>query len=153
MIRYTKLYDGAGDLTQGHIGDAGWDIRAANYTSLYPGQTTKVATGIALEIPDGWAVLMLPRSGLASKHGITLVNSPGLIDSGYRGEVFAIMHKLDEEPKSHVGSPTSYKIEQGERIAQLVPFRTERMPFQCIEFDRFNTDTERGVGGLGSTGR
>ncbi len=144
MIRYAKLYAGAGDLTQGHPGDAGWDIRAAHFNRLYPGQTAKVATGIALEIPDGWAVLMLPRSGLAAQHGITLVNAPGLIDSGYRGEVFAIMNKLDEG---------WYDIQPGERIAQLVPIRTEKMQFVNIDFASFSTDTSRGVGGLGSTGR
>jgi dUTP pyrophosphatase len=124
-----------------HPGDAGLDLRSAVDVSVGPGQRAMIPTGIAVAIPDGHAGLVLPRSGLASKLGLTLVNSPGLIDAGYRGEVVCAVVNLDDSDK--------VEIHVGNRIAQLVivalpdvtPRWTETLP-----------PSHRGEGGFGSTG-
>ena len=120
---------------------AGLDITAAEELSLEPGQRHAVATGFAIEIPHGYEVQVRPRSGLAIKHGITCLNTPGTIDSDYRGEVKIILINLGQEP---------FAIRRGERIAQLVPAPVLRAHF--IEV-RELADTARGSGGFGSTGR
>jgi len=108
---------------------------------LEPGQRTMVPTGIAVAIPPGFAGFVLPRSGLAARHGIALVNSPGLIDSGYRGEVTVVMINTDRaEP---------FRIRRGDRIAQLVIQRVEEV--KLVEVPDLD-DTSRGDGGFGSTG-
>ena len=140
LIGYQKLHPDA-HLAYAHVGDAGIDICAVEDVILFPGDVQAVSTGIALEIPDGWAVLVVPRSGLAAKHGVTVVNAPGLIDSGYKGEVKVILSTI---AKHH------YPIYKGDRIAQLVPIRTP--VFDIAEVKDVGT-SERGVGGLGSTGR
>jgi dUTP pyrophosphatase len=120
---------------------AGLDVCAAEDLVLEPGQRHAVATGFAIEIPDGYEVQVRPRSGLALKHGITCLNTPGTIDSDYRGEVKVILANLGDEP---------FPIRRGERIAQLVPAPVLRANF--VEARKLE-DTARGSGGFGSTGR
>jgi dUTP pyrophosphatase len=122
--------------------DAGWDLRAAQAAMIPPGGRASVGTGIAVAIPEGHAGLVLPRSGLAARHGIALVNAPGLIDAGYRGEVKAILHNTDgREP---------VVVEPGMRIAQLVLVPLPSV--QLVEVAEL-PQSERGAGGLGSSGR
>lgn len=119
----------------------GLDICAAEELRLAPGQRHAVATGFAIEIPRGYEVQVRPRSGLAAKHGITCLNTPGTIDSDYRGEVKVILINLGQEP---------FDIGRGERIAQLVPAPVLRADFtEASELG----ETARGSGGFGSTGR
>jgi dUTP pyrophosphatase len=120
---------------------AGLDITSAEQLTLQPGQRHAVATGFAIEIPHGYEVQVRPRSGLALKHGITCLNTPGTIDSDYRGEIKVILINLGHEP---------FHIRRGERIAQLVPAPVLRADF--IEANELS-ETERGSGGFGSTGR
>ena len=122
-------------------GAAGLDVVAAESLTLGPGERHAVATGFALAIPEGYEVQVRPRSGLALKHGITCLNTPGTIDSDYRGEVKVILANLGDAP---------FEIVRGERIAQLVPAPVQRATF--AEEDALS-DTERGAGGFGSTGR
>jgi len=119
----------------------GLDVAAAEDLTLQPGRRHAVATGFAIEIPRGYEVQVRPRSGLAARHGVTVLNTPGTIDSDYRGEVKVILVNLGEEP---------FEIRRGERIAQLVPAPVLRADF--IEV-RELAETERGSGGFGSTGR
>jgi dUTP pyrophosphatase len=122
-------------------GAAGLDVVAAEEVTLAPGQRHAVATGFAIAIPDGYEVQVRPRSGLALKHGITCLNTPGTIDHDYRGEVKVILANLGHEP---------FEVRRGDRIAQLVPARVSRAAFREVrELD----GTERGKGGFGSTGR
>ena len=124
-----------------HPGDAGLDLRAAADVDVGPGERAMVSTGVAVAIPEGHAGLVLPRSGLASKRGLTLVNAPGLIDAGYRGEVICAVVNLDRtEP---------VKIATGDRIAQLVIVAVPGV--EPIWADELSPST-RGEGGFGSTG-
>ena len=124
-----------------YVGDAGVDLRATCDDILKPFERKLVPCGIAVAIPSGYAGFVLPRSGLAIKHGVSLVNAPGLIDSNYRGEIQAILVNLD--PQSEVA------IKRGDRIAQLVVMRVPDAAFDvCAELP----DTERGAGGFGSSG-
>src|SRR3954466_1897440 len=120
---------------------AGLDVCAAEELVLQPGQRHAVATRFAIEIPHGYEVQVRPRSGLALKHGITCLNTPGTIDSDYRGEVKVILADLGQEP---------FEIRRGERIAQLVP--ASLLQARIAEVDALG-DTARGAGGFGSTGR
>ena len=122
-------------------GAAGLDVVAAEDVDLAPGARHAVATGFALAIPDGYEVQVRPRSGLALKHGITCLTTPGTIDSDYRGEVKVILANLGQEP---------FRVVRGERIAQLVPAEVTRATLN--EVDTLDA-TVRGVGGFGSTGR
>ncbi len=108
----SRLNDDAVLPTRAHDGDAGLDLYACESAHIGPGERWSVGTGVAVEIPDGHAGLVLPRSGLAKKHGITLVNAPGLIDSGYRGELRVLL--LNTDPAD------IFRVEPGDRIAQLV---------------------------------
>lgn len=124
-----------------HPGDAGADLVASHGVTLAPGERAMVATGLSIALPDGFAAFVMPRSGLAAKHGVGLVNSPGTIDAGYRGEISVVLINTDHT--------TSFTIEPGDRIAQLVI-----MP---VATARFITVSElpgaaRGAGGFGSTG-
>src|SRR5947199_3781998 len=111
-FRFRRLTETAKAPLRAHPGDAGCDLFAAEAARLEPGDRASVGTGIAVEIPDGSAGLVLPRSGLAARHGIAIVNAPGLIDAGYRGEVRVLLLNTDRsEP---------FEIEPGDRIAQLV---------------------------------
>ena len=124
-----------------HPGDAGADLVAAEDAELAPGQRAKVRTGIAVAIPEGYVGLVHPRSGLAARLGVTVLNAPGTVDAGYRGEILVIL--VNHDPAGTV------KISRGDRIAQLVVQRVERASFHVVdELD----DTSRGAGGHGSTG-
>jgi dUTP pyrophosphatase len=120
---------------------AGLDVVAAEELTLEPGQRHAVATGFAIAIPQGYEVQVRPRSGLALKHGITCLNTPGTIDSDYRGEVKVILANLGGEP---------FEVRRGERIAQLVPAPVLGAEFREVEV---LGETSRGAGGFGSTGR
>jgi dUTP pyrophosphatase len=122
-------------------GDAGLDLSACERIELAPGERTVVGTGLAVAIPDGYAGFVQPRSGLADRHGITIVNAPGLIDSGYRGELKVILLNTDRaEP---------FVVEPGMRIAQLVVMEVPEV--ELVELDELPA-TERGVRGHGSSG-
>jgi dUTP pyrophosphatase len=120
---------------------AGLDIASAEDLTLEPGERHAFATGFSIETPLGYEVQVRPRSGLAIKHGITCLNTPGTIDSDYRGEVKVILINLGHEP---------FEVRRGERIAQLVPAPLLRADFVEVEA---LAETERGAGGFGSTGR
>ena len=128
--------------SRAHEGDAGLDLYASEAAHIGPGERWSVATGVAVEIPAGHAGLVLPRSGLARKHGISVVNAPGLIDSGYRGEISVLL--LNTDPAE------TFRVEVGDRIAQLLlaPI-AEIEPVATDEL----TDSARGEGGFGSSGR
>jgi dUTP pyrophosphatase len=122
-------------------GAAGLDVVAAENLTLAPGERHAVATGFAIAIPEGFEVQVRPRSGLALKHGITCLNTPGTIDHDYRGEVKVILANLGSEP---------FEVKRGERIAQLVPALVTKAHFsEVVEL----AETSRGAGGFGSTGR
>jgi dUTP pyrophosphatase len=124
-----------------HPGDAGADLFAAEDAELTPGGRAAVRTGIAVAIPQGYVGLVHPRSGLAARLGVTVLNAPGTVDAGYRGEILVIL--VNHDPVNTV------KISRGDRIAQLVVQRVERAVF--LEVDELD-DTARGAGGHGSTG-
>jgi dUTP pyrophosphatase len=141
-LRFRRLSDAAQAPAQAHDGDAGYDLHAAEAATIAPGERASIGTGISVAIPDGHAGLVIPRSGLAARHGISVVNAPGLIDSGYRGEVRVLLLNTDRsEP---------FTVQPGDRIAQLVLVAVETPELEeAEELD----DTARGVGGFGSTGR
>ncbi len=124
-----------------HPGDAGADLRCTEDFRLAPGQRRLVGTGVAVALPDGYAAFVHPRSGLAARHGVTLVNAPGTVDAGYRGEIKVCL--LNTDPEQAVS------FTRGDRIAQLVVQRVEHAVFR--EVDDLG-DSERGAGGYGSTG-
>ena len=126
-----------------HAGDAGYDLRSVEEVDLAPGERALVRTGISVAIPDGYAGLVLPRSGLAVRHGISLVNTPGLIDSGYRGEIQVPLINHDRHE--------TFRIEKGTRIAQLVLVRAAAAAFTEVESLESSSDG-RGEGGFGSSG-
>jgi dUTP pyrophosphatase len=126
-----------------HLGDAGYDLRSVQRADLAPGARALVRTGISIAIPEGYAGLVLPRSGLAVKHGISLVNTPGLIDSGYRGEIRVPLINHDRKE--------TFLIEEGTRIAQLVLVRAAAAFFAEVEFLESAADG-RSEGGFGSSG-
>ncbi len=127
--------------TYAHPGDAGADLCSRIDATLAPGQRLAVPTGVALALPDGYAAFVMPRSGLALRSGIGLVNSPGTIDAGYRGEISVVLVNLD--PAAH------FELRRGDRVAQLVLQRVERARFVVV--DRL-PGSVRGAGGFGSTG-
>jgi dUTP pyrophosphatase len=137
-----KLKDEAIAPTRAHAGDAGLDLYACESAHLGPGERWGVGTGVAVEIPEGHAGLVLPRSGLAREHGITLVNSPGLIDAGYRGELRVLLMNTDPAE--------IFRVEPGDRIAQLVI--TPIALAEPVETSALG-DSARGEGGFGSSGR
>jgi dUTP pyrophosphatase len=125
-----------------HPGDAGADLYAVEDVELQPGERAVIGTGVAIALPDGYAAFVHPRSGLAAKHGITLVNAPGTVDAGYRGEIRVTLINTDaKEP---------FRLQRGERVAQLVVQRVERAAF--YEVERL-PGSVRGANGFGSTGR
>jgi dUTP pyrophosphatase len=137
-----KLIDGAVLPSRAHAGDAGLDLYAVEAAHIGPGERWSVGTGVAVEIPAGHGGLVLPRSGLARDHGISLVNAPGLIDSGYRGEVRVLL--LNNDPAE------TFRVASGDRIAQLaiVPIALAE-PVEVASL----ADSARGEGGFGSSGR
>ena len=124
-------------------GAAGADLCSAEAgaVEIAPGQRVALATGLVIEIPDGFEVQVRPRSGLAARHGLTVINAPGTIDSDYRGEVMVLLVNLGEERVT---------VDRGDRIAQMVVAPVTRVEF--VESEHVN-DTDRGAGGFGSTGR
>jgi dUTP pyrophosphatase len=123
-----------------YAGDAGLDLAACERVELSPGARATVGTGLAVAIPDGYAGFVQPRSGLAARHGITIVNTPGLVDSGYRGELRVILLNTDRAE--------TFVVERGMRIAQLVVVPTPE--FELLEVDEL-PESERGVRGFGSS--
>jgi dUTP pyrophosphatase len=138
----SKLNDEATLPSRAHEGDAGLDLYACEAAHIGPGERWSIGTGIAVEIPEGHAGFVLPRSGLAREHGIALVNSPGLIDSGYRGEVRVLL--LNTDPAE------GFRIEPGDRIAQLVV--APIVLAEPVESEALG-ESARGDGGFGSSGR
>ena len=136
-----RLVPGAELPSRAHDDDAGLDLCAAEPATIGPGERAAVGTGVAVEIPPGHAGLVLPRSGLALKHGIALVNAPGLIDAGYRGEIRVLLLNTDREH--------AFDIEPRDRIAQLLVVAfAPAVPLEVSELG----ETARGIGGFGSTG-
>lgn len=124
-----------------HPGDAGADLRAVEAVRLEPGERALVGTGVSIALPDGFAAFVVPRSGLATKHGITIVNSPGTVDAGYRGEIKVTLLNTDaREP---------YEVAAGDRIAQLIVMPVTRARFVPVET---LPGSARGEGGFGSSG-
>jgi dUTP pyrophosphatase len=143
QVPFRRLVPEAGMPERAHLGDAGYDLRSVERVDLAPGSRALVRTGISVAIPEGYAGLVLPRSGLAARHGISLVNTPGLIDSGYRGEIQVPLINHDRQE--------TFLIEEGTRIAQLVLVRVASASFAEVEFLESATDG-RGEGGFGSSG-
>jgi dUTP pyrophosphatase len=140
-LRVRRLDPAARLPTRAYEGDAGLDLYALEPAEIPPGERASVRTGIAIEIPPGQAGLVLPRSGLAARHGIALVNAPGLIDAGYRGEVQVLLLNTDRD--------ATFMVAAGERIAQLVLVQIETPEVTEVEELELS---ERGAGGFGSSG-
>jgi len=140
-ILLTQLDPGLPVPGYAHPGDAGVDLYAAQELVVTPGERVLVPTGIAIALPDGYAAFVHPRSGLAIKHGLTVVNAPGTIDAGYRGEIQVGLVNVDREQ--------AVTIRRGDRIAQLVVQRVEGARFHVVET---LPGSARGSGGFGSTG-
>ena len=141
-LRFRLLSPGATLPTRAHEGDAGLDLYAAEPARIGPGERASVGTGVAVALPPGSAGLVVPRSGLAARHGIALVNAPGVIDAGYRGELRVLLLNTDPEE--------SFAVAPGDRIAQLLVVRVDLLaPVAVAELDQ----SERGNGGFGSSGR
>ncbi len=142
-VPFRRLRAEALEPTRAHAGDAGYDLRSVEDVSLPPGGRALVRTGISLAIPQGYAGLVLPRSGLAMRHGVAPVNTPGLIDSGYRGEIMVPLINHDREE--------TFRVEETMRVAQLVLVRAGEAAFEEVELLEAGTDG-RGEGGFGSSG-
>jgi dUTP pyrophosphatase len=142
QLRVAKLREEATLPTRAHPDDAGLDLYSCEPAHIGPGERWSVATGIGIEVPEGHAGLVLPRSGLAREHGIALVNAPGLIDSGYRGELQVLL--LNTDPAE------TFRIEPGDRIAQLL-IAPIALP-EPVEVESL-TESVRGRAGFGSSGR
>ncbi len=140
QVNFTRLDTELPSPAQAHIGDAAVDLHCRDGLTLYPGDRAAVATGIAVAIPTGYAGLVLPRSGHAKSHGVGVVNGPGLIDSGYRGEVTVLLI-------NHGKDPVTFR--RGDRIAQLAIVPVP--PVEFVEVDELD-ETIRGDDGFGSTG-
>jgi dUTP pyrophosphatase len=143
QVPFRRLVPEAGSPERAHLGDSGYDLRSVEKVDLAPGARALVRTGISVAIPKGYAGFVLPRSGLAIRHGISLVNTPGLIDSGYRGEIQVPLINHDRQE--------TFLIEAGTRIAQLVLLRATAAIFSEVEFLDATTDG-RGESGFGSSG-
>jgi dUTP pyrophosphatase len=141
QLRIRRIDPGLPVPTYAHDGDAGLDLYAAKSVTLAPGQRSLIPTGIAIELPEGYAGFVQPRSGRALREGLTLVNTPGLIDSHFRGEIQVIAINLDTDASLTVG--------YGDKVAQLVVQRVERCTL--VELDELG-ETARWEGGFGSTG-
>jgi len=139
-ISYLKLDSELPTPHHAHAGDGGVDLYAREATTLEPGQQEMIPTGIAVAIPLGYAGLVVPRSGLAAKHGIGVTNGPGLIDAGYRGEIHVVL--------INHGTAT-FSVGRGDRIAQLVVVAVAHQEFVAVDE---LPDSVRGAGGFGSTG-
>jgi len=141
-LRFQLLAEGARLPSRAHDGDAGLDLYASEAATLGPSERASVGTGVAVEVPIRHAGLVLPRSGLAARHGIALVNAPGLIDAGYRGEIRVLLLNTDRTE--------AFEISPGDRIAQLlITPLADLEPVEAAELD----EAARGDGGFGSSGR
>ncbi|MFD1213191.1 dUTP diphosphatase [Arthrobacter sp. GCM10027362] len=140
-VKLKMLDDGLEPPAYAHPGDAGADLRTRIDFRLGPGERILVPTGVSLALPPGYVALIHPRSGLATKHGLTIVNAPGTVDAGYRGEIAVTLLNTD--------SSETLTFRRGDRIAQLVIQRVETAAFQLVED---LPDSVRGEGGFGSTG-
>jgi len=140
-IQITRLRDDAVLPARAYVGDAGLDLAACERHELGPGARALVGTGLAVAIPEGHAGLVTPRSGLAVEHGITIVNTPGVVDAGYRGELRVILHNTDRQ--------ATFVVEPGMRIAQLLVVAVPDASLR--EVDELPA-SERGEGGFGSSG-
>src|SRR5215210_2121569 len=143
QVPFRRLVPSAGTPERAHPGDAGYDLRSVEEAELVPGGRALVRTGISVAIPEGYAGLVLPRSGLAVRHGISLVNAPGLIDPGYRGELMVPLINHDRAE--------TFEVETGMRIAQLVLVRAAEARFVSVALLEEGADG-RGEGGFGSSG-
>lgn len=142
ILRVRRLHPAARLPERAHDDDAGYDLRAVEAATLAPGERAKVPTGLALELPPGHAGWVVPRSGLAANHGIALVNAPGLIDPGYRGEVAVLLLNTDRD--------RAFTVAPGDRVAQLV---LVAIAAPAVVEVQETTPTGRGAGGFGSSGR
>lgn len=140
-IPITTLVEGASVPSYAYSGDAGMDLRAIEHFELKPFERALVPTGLAIAIPEGYAGFVQPRSGLAIKQGVTVLNTPGLIDSHYRGELKVALINLDPD--------NVFEVNPGDRIAQLVIQKVERVEWNVVDS---LDETERGAGGFGSSG-
>jgi dUTP pyrophosphatase len=140
-LRVQRLDPAARLPVRAHADDAGYDLHALHAATLAPGERATIGTGIAIELPAGHAGLVLPRSGLSARHGIAIVNAPGLIDAGYRGELSVLLLNTDRA--------ASFEVAAGDRIAQLVIVAVAAP--DVVEADDLAA-TSRGAGGLGSSG-
>lgn len=140
-IRIKKIRDNAVTPHYEHDGDAGMDLYAVEDVSLRPGQRELIPTGLQVEVPKGYEMQVRPKSGLALKHGITILNTPGTVDSCYRGEVGIIMFNTSDR---------DYEVKAGEKVAQAVIAKVEKA---VVEEVGELTETQRGPGGFGSTGK
>ncbi|BBL79940.1 deoxyuridine 5'-triphosphate nucleotidohydrolase [Rubrobacter xylanophilus] len=142
-VPFRRLVPGARPPERAHAGDAGYDLRVVEGVELPPGGRSLVRTGLSVAIPEGYAGLVLPRSGLASRHGVSLANAPGLIDPGYRGEVRIPL--INHDPRE------SFRVEPGMRVAQLLLVRAEAAAF--VEAASLGDSPDgRGEAGFGSSG-
>src|SRR4028119_1770533 len=142
-VAFRRLVPEARVPERAHAGDAGYDLRSVEGAELPPGGRAVVGTGVSMAIPDGYAGFVLPRSGLAVRRGVSLVNAPGLIDSGYRGEIRVPLINHDREE--------AFRVEPGMRIAQLLLVRAAGASFEEVELLDASTDG-RGESGFGSSG-
>lgn len=126
---------------QGHPGDAGWDLYSAQDVTLGPGQRAAIPTGVAIALPAGFAAFVHPRSGLALRHGLSMVNAPGTIDAGYRGEIRVVLLNTDRE--------AAITLQRGDRIAQLI---VQQVPTVVLHEVATLPQSQRGQAGFGSTG-
>ncbi|MDP5225853.1 MULTISPECIES: dUTP diphosphatase [Arthrobacter] len=140
-VELHMLDDGLEPPSYAHPGDAGADLRARVDVRLEPGERRMVPTGVSIALPFGYAALIHPRSGLATKHGLSIVNAPGTVDAGYRGEIAVTLVNLDREE--------AIELRRGDRIAQMVIQRVEHARFVPVQE---LPDSVRGAGGFGSTG-
>lgn len=149
-IKYEKLHDKARKPVQATDGSAGFDLFAVKDIYIRPGEIVVVDTGLKFEIPEGYFMYVSSKSGLAVKHGIHVLNSPGLIDHDYRGELSVILHKVNNLQEIEGREDFGYQISRGDKIAQFVvlPY-----PKVILHEGVVNVNTQRGSGGFGSTGK
>ena len=139
-VKFRRIDPSAELPTYAHPGDAGMDIRSIEELTIEPGARALVHTGLVMVLPPGYEAQVRPRSGLALKNGVTVLNTPGTIDEGYRGEIGVILANFGSEP---------FKVEKGAKIAQMVIAKYEKIEWDEVEV---LDETERGAGGFGSTG-
>lgn len=143
VIQFRRIDTDAKLPCKAHADDACFDVYASNSVDIYPNTNAIISTGFEIGLPDGYAGLVCSRSGLAAKESVFVLNAPGMIDAGYRGELRVILHNANEH--------SVFTVQKGERVAQL--FLQKVLPATCVEVDEFMYKTTRGVGGFGSSGK